>query len=133
MVGGGTSGRCGEVSGETCSRGDAGRSQSLHSTVATMVAKSAESKTVLREGRQGGGCVKSVERQSVSQASGVPRGTTQGADTGQRDWSWVEASIWTERMLAALENGVKAGKWYSLIDKMIRPGTLDADVAKGCS
>jgi len=23
----------------------------------------------------------------------------------------VEASIWTERMLAALENGVKGGKW----------------------
>jgi hypothetical protein len=26
---------------------------------------------------------------------------------------WVEASIWTERMLAALENGVKGGKWDS--------------------
>ena len=33
MVGGGTSGRCGEVSGETCARGDACRSQSLHGTV----------------------------------------------------------------------------------------------------
>lgn len=27
-------------------------------------------------------------------------------------WSWVEASIWTDGMLTALENGVKGGKWY---------------------
>ena len=26
-------------------------------------------------------------------------------------WDWVEASVWTERMLAALGNGVKGGKW----------------------
>jgi hypothetical protein len=30
-------------------------------------------------------------------------GTKQGTEAG----SWVEASIWTEHMLAALENGVK--------------------------
>jgi len=36
----------------------------------------------------------------------------------------VEASIWTPRMLAALENGVKGGKWFSLIDKLVRPATL---------
>ena len=28
-----------------------------------------------------------------------------------RQWGWVELSIWTERMLAALETGVKGGKW----------------------
>ena len=32
------------------------------------------------------------------------------------NWDWVEASVWTERMLAALGNGVKGGKWFSLID-----------------
>ena len=26
------------------------------------------------------------------------------------DWSWVEASVWTERMVSALDNGVKGGK-----------------------
>jgi RNA-directed DNA polymerase len=36
----------------------------------------------------------------------------------------VEASIWTERMLAALDNGVKGGKWFSLIDKVTRLQTL---------
>jgi hypothetical protein len=25
-------------------------------------------------------------------------------------WLWVEAAVWTERMLAALVNGVKGGK-----------------------
>jgi len=32
-------------------------------------------------------------------------------------WTWVEASIWTKRMLAALGNGVTGGTWYSLMDK----------------
>ena len=41
-----------------------------------------------------------------------------------RTWSWVEASVWTERMLAALGNGVRGGKWHSLIDKVYAPQTL---------
>ena len=28
----------------------------------------------------------------------------------QLQWKWVEASIWTEAMLTALDNGVKGGK-----------------------
>jgi RNA-directed DNA polymerase len=36
----------------------------------------------------------------------------------------VEASVWNERMLAALQNGVKGGKWFSLIDKVYRAETL---------
>jgi len=39
-------------------------------------------------------------------------------------WGWVETSIWTDRMLATLDNGVKGGKWFSLWDKVIRPETL---------
>ncbi len=27
-----------------------------------------------------------------------------------RKWSWVEATVWTDRMLAALGNGVRGGK-----------------------
>ncbi len=34
-----------------------------------------------------------------------------------RDWSWVEATVWTERMVSALVNGVKGGRWYSLIKR----------------
>ncbi|MCB1568755.1 MAG: group II intron reverse transcriptase/maturase [Xanthomonadales bacterium] len=56
----------------------------------------------------------------------VSETATQGEDTPMRDWHWVEASVWTERMLAALDNGVKGGKWFSLIDKVYRPTTLRA-------
>ena len=65
-------------------------------------------------------------KQSESQAPAVPPRATQGAETHGRDWSRVEASVWNERMLAALENGVKGGKWFSLIDKVYRAETLKA-------
>jgi RNA-directed DNA polymerase len=67
--------------------------------------------------------VKANEGQGASQAPAVPGTAKQGAET-RRDFRWVEASIWTERMLAALENGVQGGKWFSLIDKVVRPDTL---------
>lgn len=41
-------------------------------------------------------------------------------------WAWTEPSVWTERMLDALEEGVKGGKWYSLIDKVYAEETLKA-------
>jgi len=39
-------------------------------------------------------------------------------------WAWVEPCVWTERMLTALEQGVKGGKWFSLIDKVSAPRML---------
>lgn len=47
---------------------------------------------------------------------GVPR-AKQGREVPPK-WEWTEASVWTERMLATLERGVKGGKWFSLIDKV---------------
>jgi len=59
-------------------------------------------------------------------ASLVPR-AKQGADTRDpREWEWVEASIWTDRMLTTLGNGVKGGRWFSLIDKVYSERTLQA-------
>jgi RNA-directed DNA polymerase len=43
-----------------------------------------------------------------------------------RRWGWVELSVWTERMLTALDKGVKGGKWFSLIDKVHPERTLRA-------
>jgi RNA-directed DNA polymerase len=57
-------------------------------------------------------------------APAVSARTKQGAEA--RDWSWVEASVWTDRMVSALENGVKGGRWYSLMDKVYAPATLEA-------
>jgi RNA-directed DNA polymerase len=105
--------------------GERRRSQSLHGTEAVKAARGAESKAALRDGRQEGGSVSFTVKQSESQAPIVPT-ATQGAETRGRDWSWVEASVWSERMLAALENGVKGGKWFSLIDKVYRAETLKA-------
>jgi RNA-directed DNA polymerase len=41
-------------------------------------------------------------------------------------WGWVEPEVWTERMVAALESGVKGGKWFSLRDKVWAKRTLAA-------
>ena len=38
----------------------------------------------------------------------------------------VEPTVWTERMLTALIQGVKGGKWFSLIDKVHPERTLRA-------
>ncbi len=56
----------------------------------------------------------------------------QGAEAGNRpgQWSWVEAAVWTDRMVAALENGVRGGRWYSLMDKVYAPATLSAAWAR---
>jgi RNA-directed DNA polymerase len=39
---------------------------------------------------------------------------------------WVDPTVWTERMLTALQKGVKGGKWFSLIDKVHPERTLRA-------
>ena len=56
----------------------------------------------------------------------MPEGAKQGSDARAQRWGWVEASVWTDRMLEALGNGVQGGKWFSLIDKVSRLTTLQA-------
>jgi RNA-directed DNA polymerase len=48
----------------------------------------------------------------------------------QRLRSLAESSVWTERMLTALEQGVKGGKWHSLIDKVWKSANLRASFAR---
>lgn len=54
----------------------------------------------------------------------VPETAKQAGEA--RSYDWVERSIWTERMLEALAKGVKGEVWFSLIDKVYRPTTLQA-------
>jgi RNA-directed DNA polymerase len=61
-------------------------------------------------------------RQTISSVLAT---TKQETDIYDR-WLWVEASIWTKPMLTALENGVKGGKWFSLMDKVYAMATLQA-------
>jgi Reverse transcriptase (RNA-dependent DNA polymerase) len=57
-----------------------------------------------------------VSAERAKQGAEMPRASS--------NWAWVEAEVWTERMLSALENGVTGGKWYSLIDKVHAAATL---------
>jgi RNA-directed DNA polymerase len=45
-------------------------------------------------------------------------------------WEWAQAPVWTDRMLAALEYGVKGGVWFSLIDKLYLRSNLWSAWAK---
>ena len=67
----------------------------------------------------------SQKRAMQETPASVPRttGTQQAGEPNPRQarrlrWCWSEASIWTDRMLAALETGVKRDVWFSLIDKV---------------
>lgn len=66
------------------------------------------------------------ERENMSEGTSVNASSKQAPSTRAADWPWVDRTIWTERMLTALDNGVKGGKWFSLIDKVNRRSTLEA-------
>ncbi len=74
-----------------------------------------------REGRK----VEGVRDTATQTQPAIVPVATQAGETQAR-WAWVEAAVWTERMLAALEHGVKGGKWFSLIDKVYAPDNLRA-------
>lgn len=68
------------------------------------------------------------DRPREAESAGVPEKAKQAEATERRRerWSWVEPVVWTDRMLAALEDGVKGGRWYSLLDKVYAERTLRA-------
>lgn len=88
--------------------------------------ESAETKAAPREGRQEGGYVKDGLSESESEVMAVPEKAKQITSGDAGNEAWIDRWIWTERMLAALGNGVKGNKWFSLIDKVYRPQTLAA-------
>ena len=102
--------------GDLCA-GERRRSQSPRSTAAVKAARGAGSKAAPREGRIGRWKREFDDEAKRKPSAGSAEKATQGAEAHRRAWSWVEASVWNERMLAALENGVKGGKWFSLIPK----------------
>jgi len=58
----------------------------------------------------------------------VPETATQAGPIDR--WWWVEPTVWTQRMLTALEKGVKGGMWFSLMDKVYSPRNLKAAWAR---
>lgn len=77
------------------------------------------------QGAQGGGCVVRTTRAEPQPTPVAPRAAKRVGETQAR-WAWTEPAVWTPRMLAALEHGVKGGKWYSLMDKVYDPRMLAA-------
>ena len=43
----------------------------------------------------------------------------QGREAESQKWDWVEAEVWTGRMLATLENGVKGGPMPTLSNRAV--------------
>ncbi|MFQ5799978.1 MAG: group II intron reverse transcriptase/maturase [Bacteroidota bacterium] len=64
-----------------------------------------------------------MTRNTEQKPTRVPFLAKQVGETESR-WGWVEPCVWTDRMLTALETGVKGGKWFSLIDKVYRDQNL---------
>jgi len=60
------------------------------------------------------------ERPSRVPEEASPEGEVRGR------WAWTEPAVWTERMLTALEAGVRGGRWFSLIDKVYGEANLAA-------
>lgn len=59
----------------------------------------------------------------VSWGATIPfRATPAGQPPPVREWA--NRFVWTERMLTALEQGVRGGRWHTLIDKVYQPINL---------
>jgi len=59
----------------------------------------------------------------------VPDGATP-AEAIRARWAWTAPEVWTDRMLTALEQGVRGGRWFTLIDKVYARPTLRAAFAR---
>jgi RNA-directed DNA polymerase len=70
-----------------------------------------------------------TDREKETEPATVSEETKQAGEIRAR-WAWVEPSVWTERMLTALEVGVKGGKWFSLMDKVYALANLRAAFAE---
>jgi RNA-directed DNA polymerase len=71
------------------------------------------------------GCVMSKRRERTYEPVTVPfAATPAGEPSGIRQWA--NPVVWTDRMLTTLEQGVRGGKWHTLIDKVFAPLNLYA-------
>lgn len=59
----------------------------------------------------------------------VPFAATQTGETPSIA-QWAHSAVWTERMLATLQTGVRGGKWHTLIDKVYDQRNLIASACK---
>lgn len=70
-----------------------------------------------------------TKRQPEEKPARVPK-TAKPTGKASAQRAWTEPSVWTERMLTALDKGVQGGKWHSLIDKVYAHDNLRAAFAR---
>ena len=70
-----------------------------------------------------------TDASQTTQPTTVPAGATPVGAVRAR-WAWTAPEVWTERMLTALEQGVRGGRWYPLMDKVCAVATLRAAFAR---
>lgn len=92
------------------------RSQSTHSSVEAGQCRGSE-------GVQGDGCVMSKPRERSYKPVTVPFAATPAGDPPSIR-EWANPAVWTDRMLTTLEEGVRGGRWHTLIDKVYSPLNL---------
>ena len=80
------------------------------------------------EGRQEGGCVMTKPGKPYEPVT-VPFAATHTGETPSIA-KWAQPLVWTERMLATLQTGVRGGKWHTLIDKVFERRNLFVSAEK---
>ncbi len=77
------------------------------------------SKPAPREGRQESRYERYIVVHKTEIADATVRATARPVSDPDdpRTWAWVEATVWTDRMLAALGNGVRGGKCNAFFAK----------------
>src|SRR3979411_1472808 len=63
-----------------------------------------------------------AKRTDQRPATGHCGATQDGQPPPVREWG--NRLVWTARMLTALEQGVRGGRWHTLIDKVYQPSNL---------
>lgn len=68
-----------------------------------------------------------MDKRTEDTSTSVPRDAwAKQVEEIRARWAWVEPAVWTTRMLTALEEGVKGGVWFALIDKVYAERNLRA-------
>jgi hypothetical protein len=96
VVGDGTTGRCGAVSGETCAAGEPGRSQSLHGTVAVVSREKCREQSCA-EGREGGRWIGEFHREAERKQSAASVRRDYAKRRDARPGSAVSGNLAVER------------------------------------
>lgn len=65
-----------------------------------------------------------MNRNEENPPAAVAARPKQAGEAQRPKWWWVETTVWTERMLEALERGIKGDQWFALIDKVYAPQAL---------